>query len=211
VRKTELRNELFSKLSSVLKPYDFTLVRGMDWFVRKGRTKLIYGVTFYDGFRRDMGYTISPSLAIRIDEVEQIYHQVSGYEPKYQKVSVTIDTSIQELRKRDRDYEYALDTYEDINPLTEELFAIFKNIALPFLEENSSIIALNSLLNHDPKDPDSIFCIPQHRFFRGVILAKLANDDRFDYISEIYRSAVEQFLPEYIPPYDQLLKILKAI
>ncbi len=211
MKKSELKNELFSQLTTLLEPYEFALVRRMDWYVRKEESKLIYRLDFYDGYRKDVGYTVSPSLAIRIDRVEHIYHQVSGFEPKYQKDTPTIWPTINDLRKGDEGYEYLLDTHKDINPLSEKLFVIFREIALPFLEENSSIEAIDRLLNADPQNENNFFCIPQHRYFRGTIVAKLAKNDRYDQVVRVYWDELAHFLPEYLNNYGRLLKILEPM
>lgn len=208
MKKLKLKNALFSRLIPMLEPCKFSLVRRMDWFVRKGDSKLIYRLDFFNGHRKDTGYLVSPSLAVRIEEVERIFHEVSGFEPKYQKDTPTIWVSIKELIKGPDEYEYSLNDVEDVEALAQHLFIVFRDVALPFLEENGSVQAINKLLNSEPEKEDSIFCIPEKRYFRGVISAKLTDDIRYGEIALIYREKVEQYLPYRLPDFDRLLSIL---
>jgi len=210
MKKTELKRELLGNLRVLLKPYEFTLVSRMDWFVRKDKRSLIYRLDFYGGNDRDIGYAISPSLAIRIDEVEEIYHKVSRFEPKYQKDTPTIWPTIRGLQGSKVGYEYELDSVEDITPVVGKLFSIFEDIALPFLEENSSIAAIDNLLNSNPENEDSIFDTPVPRFYRGVIVAKLAKRENYGQIVEAYRKHLSRIDGPYLINYEKLIEILNS-
>jgi len=211
VKKTELKNRLLDELATLLEPYGFVLVRRMDWFIRKGTTSLIYQLAFYGGYSEDKGYTIAPALAIRIEEVEKIFHKVSGFEPKYQKDTPTINPTIKDLIKAKDDYEFELASVQDISPVVNKLFEIFKNIALPFLEENSSIAAVDKLLNSNPENEDSIFYIPYLRFYHGVIVARLSCSPNYQYIAETYRDYLTRANGFYLKDYEKLLAILKDV
>lgn len=211
MKKTQLKNTLLDELAILLKPYDFVLVRRMDWFIRKGTPSLIYQLAFYDGYSKNKGYTIAPALAVRIEEVEKIFHKVSGFEPKYQKDTPTINPTIKDLVKAKDDYEFELAYIQDVNPLVNKLFKIFKNIALPFLEENSSIVAIDKLLNSNPENEDSIFYIPYLRFYHGAIVAKLSCSPNYQYITETYRRYLTRETGFYLKDYEKLLAILKDV
>jgi hypothetical protein len=211
MKKLELKNALFSRLIPMLDPFKFFLVRRMDWFVRKGDSQLIYRLDFYDGQSKDTNYSVSPSLAVRIERVEQVFHKVSGFEPKYRKDSPTIWVSLNDLKKDQDEYEYVLDSFENLDALVRTLFILFKDVALPFLEENSSVQAINNLLNSEPEADNNIYCIPEKRLFRGVIIAKLAKDVRYGEIAMIYREKVERYLPYRLADFDKLLNILEEL
>lgn len=210
MKKTELKTDLLINLAALLKPYGFTLIRRMDWFVRKGKTSLIYRLDFYGGYDRDKGYIVSPSLAIRIDEIEDIYHKVSGFEPQFQKDTPTIWPTIKDLQRAKDGYEYELDSVEDKTPVVEKLFSIFKDIGLPFLEKNSSIAAIDKLLNSNPENENSIFDTPVPRFYRGVIVAKLAKRENYEQIVETYRKYLSQVNGYHLDNYEKLIKILNS-
>lgn len=210
MKKTELKNKLLTNLGALLKPYRFTLVRRMDWYIRKGASKLIYRLDFYDGYKKENGYTVSPSLAIRMDKVEEIFHMVSGFEPQYQKDTPTIWPTIKDLRKAKDGYEYALDSAQDLEPLAAELFRIFSDIALPFLENNSSIEAIDKLLNLNPESESSVFNAMYKRFYRALIVAKLAKRANYEQIVETYRQHLLEDGGYHLENYEKLVKILDS-
>lgn len=210
MKKTELKSELINKLKTLLKPYGFLFISRMDWFARKGPTSLMYRLDFYGGYDRDRGYVVSPSLAIRVDEVEDLYHKVSDFEPKYQKDTPTIWPTVKDLQRTKHDYEYALDSTDDVDLVAANLFDIFKKLALPFLEKNSSIDAIDELLNSDPENENSIFDIPKERFYRGVIVAKLAKRENYNEIVEIYRKHLSRINTRYLENYEKLIDILHS-
>jgi hypothetical protein len=211
MKKTEIKNGLLTKLASRLKPRGFVLIRRMDWFVRKGPSSLIYRLDFYGGYEKDKGYTVSPSVAIRIEEVEKIFHMVSGFEPKYQKDSPTIWPTIKDLQGAKDGYEYELNSFEDIYPLAKTLFEIFEDIALPFLEKYSSITELDKLLNSNPENGGSIFNTTYKRFYRDLIVARLAERENYKQIVEIYREHLSRIDIRYLRDFEKLVKILETI
>lgn len=211
MKKTELKKEFLDSLEVLLKPYKFALVRRTDWFVRKGAINLIYGLNFYGGYDKKTGYTVAPWVAIRVDEVENIFHKVSGFELQYQKDTPTIGATIKDLLKAKEDYEFELNSIEDISSIVNKCYDIFKNIALPFLEENSSITAIDNLLNSNPENEDSIFYIPHLRFYHGTIVAKLNHNPNYQQIVETYRGYLARDNGFYLNDYERLLALLENL
>lgn len=211
MKKTELKNNLLNNLATLVKPDGFVLVRKMDWFARKRTTSLIYGLSFYGGYDKDVGYNIAPWAAVRIEEVEKIFHKVSDFEPQYQKATPTFGATIKDLQKSRDSYEYELNTVKDVNSVVNNLFYVFKNIALPFLEENSSIIAADKMLNSNPENEDSIFYIPYLRFYHGAIVAKLSHNPNYQHIAETYRGYLARDNGFYLEDYEKLLAILEDV
>lgn len=206
MKTLELKKGLFEKLSALLLPYDFVLFRRMDWFQRKeDSTTQMYRLDFYSGIG---GYTVAPSVAVRNEEVERIFHRVSGFEPKYQKLTPTIWVTIKDLTKSTPGCEYDLQTSDDIDSVAEIFFTYFKDVAFPFLKKNSSLNAVDKLLNDDPKK-DSIYDSFYLRCYHGVIVAKLNNRSDYQQIAEIYRQALASFEDGYyLADYERLLEVL---
>ncbi len=211
MKKTELKNRLLNELATLLEPHGFVLVRRMDWFIRKGATSLIYQLAFYGGYSKDAGYTIAPAVALRIEEVEKIFHKVSGFEPKYQKDTPTINPTIKDLIKAKDNYEFELSSTKDLYLVVDKFFQIFKDIALPFLKENSSIAAIDRLLNSNPENENSIFYIPHLRFYHGTIVAKLNHNPNYQQIVETYRGYLARDNGFYLNDYERLLALLENL
>jgi hypothetical protein len=207
MKKQELKAKLLEKLAILLKPYGFVLVRRMDWFIKKGQTSQIYQLAFYN-----LGdpYTIAPAIAIRIDEVERIFHLVSGFELQYQKDTPTINPTIQDLQKAKSGYEYVLRTPEHIEPMANELFKVFTDIALPFMEKNCTISTIDSLLNDSP-EKEVIYYTSYLRWYHGAIVAKLNKRENFREVTETYRKFIAKQADYYLADYEKLLEILESL
>ena len=207
MKKQEIKVNLLEKLSLLLKPSGFMLVRRMDWFIKKGQTSQIYQLAFYN-----LGnpYTIAPAIAIRIDEVERIFHLISGFEPKYQKDTPTINPTIQALQKAKGRYEFVLQKPEHIEPVANELFKVFTDIALPFMEKNCTISAIDTLLNDNPEN-DSIYYTSYLRWYHGAIVAKLNKRANYNEVTEIYRQLIASQTDYYLASYENLLGILETL
>ena len=207
MKKQELKAQLLLELSILLKPYGFVLVRRMDWFIKKGQTSQIYQLAFYN-----LGnpYTIAPAIAIRINEVERIFHLVSGFELQYQKYTPTINPTIQDLQKAKSGYEYVLRTPEHIEPAANDLFKVFTDIALPFMEKNCTISAIDSLLNDSP-EKDVIYYASDLRWYHGVIVAKLNKRENYMEVAETYRKLIAKQANYYLADYEKLLEILETL
>ena len=204
--KLELKKGLFEKLSVLLLQYDFVLFRRMDWFQRHvDLTTQMYRLDFYPGIA---GYTVAPSICLRLEQVERIFHLVSGFETKYQKLTPTIWVTVNDLTKSKSGCDYELQTSDDIDSVAEKLFTYFKDVALPFFEQNSSLEAVDKLLNDEP-EKDSIYYSFYLRCYHGVIVAKLNNRSNYHQIAEIYRQELTLFADGYyLTDYERLLDVL---
>jgi len=203
------RNELLQNLSAKLMPYSYNLVRRMDWFERREKVRSMFRLDFYGSQSRPSSYSVAPSLAIRINEVEDIFHRFSGFDLKYQRDTPTVWTALDKLLRNGKSFEYSLPTVAHIQLAEQKLFSVFMDHGRSFFQHNSSLVAVNQLLNSNPEEEDSIYCIPEHRYFRGVITAKLANDHTYKQISVEYHRQIKERLPHRIEAFKDLLFYLE--
>ena len=89
---TPLKAALFGSLARRLTSEGFQLNTPDDNFVRcrDGITD-IFQVTCLNA---KPGYRVQPGVAVRIERVEEIFHQTSGFEPKYQHSTPTMGTRV---------------------------------------------------------------------------------------------------------------------
>lgn len=100
-----LRNELLRGVEEKVLGFGFKLTKSDTSFTRKttyGWNK--YSVTF---LLNDYGWTIAIGLLIRFNNVEDFFHQGSGFEKKYQKGTPTIGTPVARERRAMDDVEKA--------------------------------------------------------------------------------------------------------
>jgi len=96
MKKNEfLKSEVLTRLGEKLKSSGYKLSKSACEFTKKtdfGWNK--YQIVFLN---RDNGWELKPSLLVRFNEVENLFHQISDVDKKYQKVTPTIGTSIEDL------------------------------------------------------------------------------------------------------------------
>jgi hypothetical protein len=90
MNKKEVTETLFGELSALLKPAKFKASKKDNALIRKvanGSHWILIGIYDYNPL-----YQISFHLAIRLDEVEAVFHKFSGTLPNYQGQSLTCST-----------------------------------------------------------------------------------------------------------------------
>lgn len=193
------KNEVLRLLNVRLQPFGFKLVKSASEFVKKtdlGWNK--YQIVF---LLKDNGWEIKPSLLVRFNIVENLFHQISDFDEKYQKGTPTIGTAIEDLDVSGLDARFILDKESKIDSIVEGLFELFKTIALPFFERFNSLEALDKSLNNNPEDTSltgSIF-----KGTKSLIIANLIKRNDFDNLKDIYQKYYESYadgfyLPEYL-------------
>jgi len=202
-----LKNAVLNGLESKLAIYGFKLTKSLPGF----RKKTVFGrQDFHLVFLvRDKGWEINPGLLVRFDIIEDIYHQISRFEKKYQKGTHTIGTTIENLIKGGRESRFDLYGDSQILDVENKLFELFKSVALPFYDKYSDIKVVDKVLNENTEDTLLTGCI--FKGFKSLITAKLLN--RVDYLQleQVYQTYYENFadglyLSEYLKLKDYLNK-----
>ena len=205
IQRGLLKNAILNGLEEKLAIYGFKMNKSLPGF----RKKTIYGwQDFHLVFLvREKGWEIKLGLLVRFNIVEDIYHQISGFEKKYQKGTHTIGVPVEDLKKNWEE----LDLCEEsqIDYIKNKVFELFKSIALPFYDKYNDIKMVDKSLNNVPEDTSlagSIF-----KGAKSLIIAKLLNRADFAKLEEIYQAYYENFangfyLPEYLKLKDYLNK-----
>jgi hypothetical protein len=206
VNKSELKKLFLDELQKHLAPYNFRLVRAMDWFARKeGNITRIFQVSFHNSAS---GFGIVPGLGIRIHEVEKLYHDACGVEKTFRSHTLTINPALRDISK-DVEYEYSLQSPQDIPPLTEKIVRVFRNTALPIFESSSSLEEIDKILNDEP-DKETPYYGIYLRQYKGIIVAKLNNRKDYEYLTELYRNKLKEIAGDfYIEDYEKILALLE--
>src|SRR5882762_6657164 len=93
-KKDFLRHELLRILELAIRDQGFILNKSTHWFTQRtesgwNRFQLIF-------LNRESHWEIVPEISVRRDQVEDIYHQISHFERKYQKNTSTVGLKIEE-------------------------------------------------------------------------------------------------------------------
>lgn len=203
-----LKNEVLLRLSEKINSFGFKLSKSACEFTKKtdfGWNK--YQIVF---LLRDNGWELKPSLLVRFDVVENVFHQISDFDRKYQKGTPTIGTSIEDL-----DYSsitptrFELTNEAQINSVVNDLFELFKNSAIPFFNKYDNLSEIDDRLNSCLEDTSLTGDI--FKGTKSLITAKLTKRQDFDKLESVYQSYYENFLDGfYLPEYLRLKELLKS-
>jgi len=82
-KEKSLKYQLFDAIHEKLSRHQFKLIASKGLLIRRRDA----GVSDFFQLVCPLGYPgwlVIPSFGIRIERVEEIFHQISGFEPKYQ-------------------------------------------------------------------------------------------------------------------------------
>ncbi|WP_291726200.1 hypothetical protein [Bernardetia sp.] len=141
---------------------------------------------------------IEVTLAIRKNEVEQIAQKFLSNLSDFQHHTTTIAISLGKLNQNPY-FRYKAENEEDLEVCAEELIKFMSEEGMNFLEEKNYLKELNLLFNKTPKHPILYVHNQFHRYFKGIVLAKITNYDKYDELVELYfRSLIYQKANETI-------------
>lgn len=187
--ETGLKSDLFNRLSPGLVADGFKLVAPKDRFEkRNGDITAIFQLVCLDG---KPGYRIQPNVGVRIERVEKIFHQTSGFEPKFQKDTATMGNSIgMFLRGDGRACEFLLRLESETAPVAEEIAGAFREFALPYYDRWASLAAIDEELNNRPTERSVHRPMLWFRCSTGIIVAKLRGRTDYGRLVALYTEAM---------------------
>ena len=179
-----LRNELLCGVEAKIVNSEFKLIKSKACFIKKttfGWNK--YSITF---LLNEDGWTIAIGLLIRFNNVEDFFHQGSGFEKKYQKGTPTIGTPIEALGIEGVTARFDISEENDIEPAVDILVSIFNRVALKFFDTFDNLEEIEKAVN---EDVNSTFLTgPIFKGMKGLILAHfVGNKDIRKLDVEYYR------------------------
>jgi NAD+--asparagine ADP-ribosyltransferase len=141
---------------------------------------------------------IEVTFGIRKDEVERITQPFLSNLSDFQNQTTTISVSLGKLNQNPY-FRYKAENEEDLEVCAEQLIDFMTEEGMTFLEEKNSLQELDLMFNKVPKHPILYVYNQHHRFFKGIVLAKITNNPKYEELSEIYfRSLIVQKANETI-------------
>jgi hypothetical protein len=206
----KLPSLLLDAVGAALKPFGFKLMKGKKRLVRRSENRTeVFGLPVVEYAPT---YYVRPWVGVRFDEVENLFHQTSGFEPEYQQDTTTVGTSLWDVYGADG-YDIPFKDEADVATVASQLLTIFREKALPYYEQFRTLTAVDAALNDQPNGP----CIyrpglPTARCSAGVIVAKLTGRKNYGELVSVYRSILKTDNNGfYLPAFESLLEKLEGI
>ncbi len=128
---------------------------------------------------------IEITLGIRKNEVEHIAQQFLSHLTDFQNQTTTISVSVGKLNQNPY-FRYKAENEEDLEVCAEELMDFMTERGMTFLEDKNFLKELDLTFNQVPKQPILYVYNQFHRPFKGIILAKITNNPKYDELVELY-------------------------
>lgn len=202
MKKSEMKRLLLEMLEGILAGTDFRLKKRDDAFVRKIPSgSQAIGLPLWD---YNPVFEFSLNICIRLDAVEEIFHRYSGADPKYRFMSHTTMTIMDYFLGSPSLFKVS--TAEDVASIGAILATPIREKVVPFLDQLSSIEALDRAVNGVAPQID--ITMNPWRAVHAVILAHLAGNDDLERIIA-WRRAEMQLDPNAVHPFNQLVSDLR--
>lgn len=203
-----LKNEVLVRLNEKLNSFGYKLSKSTCEFTKKtdfGWNK--YQIVF---LVRNNGWELKPSLLVRFDIVENLFHQISDFDKRYQKGTPTIGTSIEDLNNPlITQTRFELTNEAEINHVVSGLFELFENVAVTFFEKFDKLSSIDDKLNSNISNTSLTGDI--FKGTKSLIIAKLMKRQDFDKLEDVYHSYYMNFADGfYLPEYLRLRELLKS-
>jgi hypothetical protein len=207
----QLKTALFESVHAAFKSSGFTFHASSDAFRRRHHgTVDIFQLVCLDG---KPGWRVQPNVGVRVNRVEEIFHQKSGFEEKCQKGTPTIGSGVGNLLSGDNlACEFRLDLYGDITTVSERVVHVFHDFAVPYFQRFGCLSAIDSELNDAPSARTPQRAVPWLRCSTGAIVAKLTGSPDYDRLVHIYTDIMKCANGGfYLERFESLLRALDSI
>ncbi len=202
-----LKAQLFDALRLKLQNHDFTLDLKHHRFLRKrGEVTDVYILICLDN---QPGYRIEPDMSVRLERVEAIFHQTSGFKPVDQKYTATWGLPVSVLAG---EREIPLATAAQVETATDQLMEIFREYALPFYDRWGSLEAIDAAVNANPHERVLYRSLAWFRCSTGLITARLTGRQDYDRLFHAYTEIMKKDNKGfYLKWFEPLTKALETI
>lgn len=208
----DVRETFANNLAVLLEEYNFKYVKSRDRFIRKYNDQEFWFSILTYKYREDAGYYINPTIQIRVNQVENIFHIGSSFNAKQKKETSTIGCSIENyMNDNSGAYRFYIEALDDVKPACKFILQLFKDIAIPFFEEYDNLIAIERHVNEEPLRELAIIN-PIFRGSKGLIMAKLVGNCQFPQLKRVYTEFYSNFADGfYLDDFEKVVVSLKSI
>lgn len=211
MNKNQLKIAVFDSLRSQLSGYGFVLKPAKDSFVRQHEGIVdVFQLVCLEG---KPGLRIQPNVAVRVEEIETIFHQTSGFDQEFQGNTPTIGGAIKNIvGNSNRVCEFVLESNSEVDSVVAKIMNIFTEVALPYFQKYASIKAIDTELNNKPTERTPSRIAPWLRCATGIITAKLTKRSDYEQLVQTYSGIMSRLDKGfYLVRFQALLKSLESI
>ena len=176
--------KFYQRLESFFQLYGFDLVLDQKQFrkaTQNGFQNIIFSVS-----ETQKEFWIEVNFGVRHEFMEQIAQQflnnARGYRPSANTIIISIG-KFQDLKY----FRYKVTDEEELNKILEEVKSFFEETGFNFLDKTNNLISIDDILNDSPTKSCRLVYNQVHRCFKGLIAAKLTDNNNFATITNIYR------------------------
>jgi len=195
----QVLRKLIDLLTNEMKTFDFEPVYSEQGFVRKNSNAiflfqfLIYNRTLIETGVK--GFMVEPYIWINIREIEKYYREITlNKEIKNDTDFKTLGNSIASLlanpdglyKNRNKSLSLMIFEEKDILFVADQLLKVFKEVALPYCLNNSTVAMADKLVNTRPGDYKVNMPNDNYRIVKGIIAAKLNANPNLSDLIKIY-------------------------
>ncbi|AUD01792.1 hypothetical protein [Spirosoma pollinicola] len=130
--------------------------------------------------------TLAVRLGCRNEQIEQIAQQFLTSQSISQLDTNTLLISIGQFSDFTID-RFCIHSEDELLSVCEQIEHFFATSGFDFLAASSSLLALDRLLNNQPGQPCLYVFNQMHRYYKGLITARLNHNTHFDALVDTYR------------------------
>ena len=203
MRKKEIIENIYSQLEPDFRNFGFKWHKKTESFLSVRPDAIFnYTMNFYTRTvlkTGEKGFLVEPFIWITNNAIENIYKDITLLEPfEVEHDYISLGNSVANLKanpdgiNRNRNQSLDLFVFEEknINYVGWEIKKHFNELAIHYFLANSSVKAIDSILNKHPYE----YCVHMNndnfRFIKGLIAAKLNHNPNFSHLMEVYTKLI---------------------
>ncbi len=133
---------------------------------------------------------VEVNLGLRKDHVEETVQQFLSGRTDFWKDTNTVIISIGKLTQNPY-FRYKIVDEEDLELCQEQISHFMDTQGFDFLSDLDALPTLDLLFNTNPRLPLKYLYNQRHRCFRGLVLARLTHNARYNELKDIYREVLQ--------------------
>jgi hypothetical protein len=199
----DLKTALLSALQPKLEQRGFKLQKSKERFAKRIAEVswwFVLDFTVYESLH------VKPAIGLRVDAIENKFHQTSGFERKYQADTPTLSLSLQGLVADPSRFEYVIRDLSDVDTAAAQLERDFDEIVFPYFEKYSALAMIDAALNENPGQDCVHYAMDYLRCAHGLIVAGIVGRPNYADLVGVYRQKLALISNGfYIPKFEALV------
>lgn len=206
MKKAELKNKIFNRLSDFFSGKNFGSVKAFDRFERK--VDFGFQSVSFHIVQRNSYYEVSFSFGIRFDDLENVARKVIRMDPKLEKKAISLlvtQNNLPELNKSS----YRVQTVQDLHDCLSTFTSYdFVRAEMFFFDKFVSLESVDQTLNLLPTNANVFLNNPEKQYFKGLIVAHLVQSEKLIELKDEYSKKVSKMNLEIQARFNFLTDIL---